>query len=1034
MQKKITRKGLKKFKGFSLIELIVAIGVFSILASGVVYVFVTSYKNFFGVGDKQVVVQFAQEGMEAARSIRDNGWQTIVENADGDPMGVQKTNGVWQFSGVNNTLGDLTRVIVISAVERNSTGSIVDSGGTDDPDTKKVTVTVEGSGVADYVLVTYFTNWSTKTWEQSDWSGTGSNEFWASMTTASSSFSNVSTSTIGQVGLSLRSATNGSFGAWANFGSETSFVPGGGWPTLYDMESSPDGDTLYVTGGTLGTGLTAIDISNARENKIKMLWYLAMDEDFYTVKIHPNGRYAYLGSGDCDEGARFIEVIDLDTKTKVQEITTDRFVLNGTLVVMDMLINASASKLYAVSSYGGLYVYDISADGSTLTPSIAGGGGQVISRAWQQWNVAWQSMWLDESGATPYLYLVSDDYYYALTKWNVSNSASATLVYRYEGVGDYNEMAYLGNTGSGNTFAVASEDATSELYTFRDTGSAFSKLDSFDPGTFSSPGLIYDGLGSVIVYSTTEANLYEVNVSDPTNIVANNPAISDTSTYGQACGTWPHHYAQYSSTKGGFFFIEYKSGGSPYFQVHWISRPETRPTPSTFSYQRKITINKSYVQNGPHSSFPLLIDETQTFLKHTSLGGRLQNSLGYDLIFTDDTQSTILDNEIEGYSSSTGRLTAWVRIPSLPSANNTDIYMFYGNSNVLSSLETVNSVWDSNYQVVQHLNDFSTTTNRNSKFNANDATKYAGSSPLETDAKIGKGATYDGSYDYQTITNHADNQQGTSDFTAEFWIKPDSTGTTWSSPIFKGNGNNGTGEGWFIRYYNGTTDKLTFHAGTGSVNLGGVTNANALTEDTAWTHAVLTVDRSVGYKFYINGAPDNSYDVVTSDYSIGTSQNMYFGRDYDSATQFFKGGLDEIRVSKTLRSADWIKTEYNNMSATSTFYSIADETSASLYNTSGSIVSSIYDLGSTDKVLTSLNVNQNVPSGCSLSVTLEGSNDASFATYTTKEVTDNSATNFTTSTPATLNNFRYVRYRLALTSCNNNTQTSTLYSLRLNFR
>jgi len=120
MAKNIKNKIIKKIQGFSLIELIVAIAIFSILASGVVYVFVNSYKNFFGVGDKQVMVQFAQEGMEAVRSIRDNSWQSIVNAADGSPRGLVKNNGLWEFSGTENNLNGLTRVVVVSDVLRNS--------------------------------------------------------------------------------------------------------------------------------------------------------------------------------------------------------------------------------------------------------------------------------------------------------------------------------------------------------------------------------------------------------------------------------------------------------------------------------------------------------------------------------------------------------------------------------------------------------------------------------------------------------------------------------------------------------------------------------------------------------------------------------------------------------------------------------------------------------------------------------------------------------------------------------------------------
>jgi hypothetical protein len=39
-----------------------------------------------------------------------------------------------------------------------------------------------------------------------------------------------------------------------------------------------------------------------------------------------------------------------------------------------------------------------------------------------------------------------------------------------------------------------------------------------------------------------------------------------------------------------------------------------------------------------------------------------------------------------------------------------------------------------------------------------------------------------------------------------------------------------------------------------------------------------------------------------------------------NGARFFLGTMDEFRISKTARSADWLKTEYNNQSSPSSFY------------------------------------------------------------------------------------------------------------------
>ena len=105
------------------------------------------------------------------------------------------------------------------------------------------------------------------------------------------------------------------------------------------------------------------------------------------------------------------------------------------------------------------------------------------------------------------------------------------------------------------------------------------------------------------------------------------------------------------------------------------------------------------------------------------------------------------------------------------------------------------------------------------------------------------------------------------------------------------------------------------------------------------------------------------------------------------------------------------------------------------YNTPGSLYSSILDLGSTDKEIKSLTVEQNVPAGCDLQITAEVSDDVTFATGVTSEVySDASAGYYTSSTDATMNGKRYLRYKAALTACSSNANTPTFYGARFNYR
>lgn len=103
--------------------------------------------------------ELAQEAMEAVRSIRDNsGWGEIVNGS----YGLVSTGGRWSFSGSNNPISGFTRTIVIGDAFRDSQDNIVESVGVNDPDTKKITVSVfwsEKSGTHNIELKTYLTNW-----------------------------------------------------------------------------------------------------------------------------------------------------------------------------------------------------------------------------------------------------------------------------------------------------------------------------------------------------------------------------------------------------------------------------------------------------------------------------------------------------------------------------------------------------------------------------------------------------------------------------------------------------------------------------------------------------------------------------------------------------------------------------------------------------------------------------------------------------------------------------------------------------------
>ena len=154
-------------KGISLIEILVAIAIIS--SSIVSLLGLTSFclRITSIINQTSKANNMAQEMIEQVRNFRDvsswniDGLGTITSNID---YYVQKsgTPAIWQLIQGTETVDGFSRKVVFEDVMRDFNDDIVESGGANDPDTKKVTVTVswqERGNSRRIELVSYFTNW-----------------------------------------------------------------------------------------------------------------------------------------------------------------------------------------------------------------------------------------------------------------------------------------------------------------------------------------------------------------------------------------------------------------------------------------------------------------------------------------------------------------------------------------------------------------------------------------------------------------------------------------------------------------------------------------------------------------------------------------------------------------------------------------------------------------------------------------------------------------------------------------------------------
>jgi len=109
----------------------------------------------------------AQEAMEAVRNFRDgtswdiNGLGKLATSTDYYPKATSSPFK-WQLIQGQETINNFTRKIIFTSVQRDANSNIVASGGVNDPETKKASVSVawtEKGRPHQVSISTYFTNW-----------------------------------------------------------------------------------------------------------------------------------------------------------------------------------------------------------------------------------------------------------------------------------------------------------------------------------------------------------------------------------------------------------------------------------------------------------------------------------------------------------------------------------------------------------------------------------------------------------------------------------------------------------------------------------------------------------------------------------------------------------------------------------------------------------------------------------------------------------------------------------------------------------
>jgi len=348
-------------------------------------------------------------------------------------------------------------------------------------------------------------------------------------------------------------------------------------------------------------------------------------------------------------------------------------------------------------------------------------------------------------------------------------------------------------------------------------------------------------------------------------------------------------------------------------------------------YRKPITIDNTKVSGGSAlSNFPMLFSVTDTDLKDTTNGGKMGKSDGTDMLFTSSDGTTKLSHEIASYNSTTGEVTVWVKIPSLSNSVDTTIYVYYGNASAADQ-QDITGTWNSNYVGVYHMNeDPSGTAPQVLDSTSNNYDLTSAGSMTSGDLVAGKfdsAIDYDGSDD--KLTNGSVTGVSGYPITVSAWSKA-TTGDNGTQRSVAGIGNSIANNDYVAVGWSSTTGKARAAVRTGgsynSIGTGTVIGTDI------WTHIVAVFRSATDREYYVDGVSKGS---ATLSVVAPTFSAIAVGGAYGGSSVF--ATIDEARILTTSLSADWITTEYNNQSATSTFYTYSVGDTSETNNTGGSI-------------------------------------------------------------------------------------------------
>lgn len=322
----------RKKSGFSLVEITLAIAIFSIFSVGIFYLSLDTISR-----DSKVVLStegllYAQEGLEVARNIRDRNY-ILLTNGD---HGLTLSGSVWAFDQAPESIEDFyERTVTVLDVYRNEDGNISEEGIVYDPDTKKVESEVawlqNGIIPRSVTLTSYLSDW-----RGDDLIRTTCTEF------ESGTFEETETGSIvgppdDNCGVQLKELEESSaFFSPVDVGK-------------HGEDVDVDGNYAYLATDETNRGINVINISNPASPVVVGYKDLGAKGNY----IKKDGNYAYVGI-DKTQGLSIVDVSNPASLSIAKNVNTsgagNQPAIFGNYLFMALNVYNNSYKVYDVTS------------------------------------------------------------------------------------------------------------------------------------------------------------------------------------------------------------------------------------------------------------------------------------------------------------------------------------------------------------------------------------------------------------------------------------------------------------------------------------------------------------------------------------------------------------------------------------------------------------------------------------------------------------------------------------------------------------